>query len=31
MYSSWPNADGGAPGIGATEALAILEAIKNSI
>ena len=31
MYSSWPNADGGAPGIGATEALAILESIKNSI
>ena len=31
MYSSWPNADGGAPGIGTTEALAILESIKNSI
>ena len=31
MYSSWPNADGGAPGIGVTEALAILESIKNSI
>jgi hypothetical protein len=31
MYSSWPNADGGARGIGATEALAILESIKNSI
>jgi CubicO group peptidase (beta-lactamase class C family) len=31
MYSSWPNADGGSPGVGATEALAILEAIRNSI
>ena len=30
-WKSWPNADGGAPGIGATEALAILESIKNSI
>ena len=31
MYSSWPNADGGSPGVGAISALAILEAIKNSI
>jgi len=31
MYSSWPNADGGSPGVGAIAALAILESIKNSI
>ena len=31
MYSSWPNADGGSPGVGTISALAILEAIKNSI
>ena len=31
MYSSWPNADGGSPGVGASASLAILESIKNSI
>ena len=31
MYSSWPNADGGSPGVGAIASLAILESIKNSI
>ena len=31
MYASWPNADGGSPGVGAIAALAILESIKNSI
>ena len=31
MYSSWPNADGGSPGVGVIAALAILESIKNSI
>ena len=31
MYSSWPNADGDPPGVGAIAALAILESIKNSI
>ena len=31
MYSSWPNADGGSPGIGNIAPLAILESIKNSI
>ncbi len=31
MYSSWPNADGGSPGVGTIASLAILESIKNSI
>ena len=31
MYSSWPNADGGSPGVGTIAALAILESIKHSI
>ena len=31
MYSSWPNADGGAPRVGFDNALKLLESIKNSI
>ena len=31
MYSTWPNADGGAPRVGFDNALKLLESIKNSI
>lgn len=31
MYSTWPNADGGAPRVGFNNALKLLESIKNSI
>ena len=31
IFSTWPNADGGAPGVGLDSAMEIIEAIKNSI
>jgi len=31
MFSSWPNADGGAPGVGVQEAFAILKAIEVAV
>jgi hypothetical protein len=31
MYSSWPNADGGAPNLGINQSLAILESINNAL
>jgi CubicO group peptidase (beta-lactamase class C family) len=31
MFSSWPNADGGAPGVGHDAAMALLEAIRSEI
>lgn len=31
MFSSWPNADGGAPGVGHDEAMALLFAIRDGV
>jgi len=31
IFSTWPNAEGGAPGVGLDSAMEIIEAIKNSI
>lgn len=31
MFSSWPNADGGAPGVGSQEALALLQAVEEAV
>ncbi len=31
MFSSWPNADGGAPGVGHEGAFAILQAVENAV
>ena len=31
MFSSWPNADGGAPGVGHDEAMALLFAIRDAV
>jgi CubicO group peptidase (beta-lactamase class C family) len=31
LLSSWPNADGGAPGVGEAESLALLKAIETAV